>query len=612
MTLPATTQDVGEALLRQHAKEKEENRKILLKILSNIRFLARQGLAFRGDGNEADSNFVQLLKLRGEEDPSINEWLAQKANKYTSHEIQDEMVKIMAHHILRKISVNLQSSPFLTIMADETTDSSNSEQVTIVLRWVTEDFQVHEEFIGLYKVPSVDAETLTATIKDTLTRLNLPLAKIRGQCYDGASAMSGAKSGVAKRIQDLEPRAVFTHCYGHSLNLAASDCIKSSALMRDALDTTREITKLIKYSPRRDGIFQKLKESHATNSTPGIRVLCPTRWTVRADSLASIINNYEVLESTWVAALQVSTDTEAKARIQGVSAQMKSFKFLFGVMLGELILRHTDNLSRTLQHKTVSAAEGQEIARMTVETLNSIRSGESFDLFWAKVSSTAESLDVGKPQLPRRHKVPKRIDDGTSTGDFHSSPKEYYRQHYFQAVDMIVICITDRFNQPGYRVYSEVEQLLLKACKREDFDSELKSVSSFYKNDFNPPLLCSQLHTFGVDFHNEGTQKNVTIFDIRDYFVSLSCAQRVLLSQVSRLLQLLIIMPATNATSERSFSALRRVKNYLRTTMLQQRLNNLLILHIHKEATEKLNLRHVATEFVGESEHRLRIYGKFE
>ena len=79
----------------------------------------------------------------------------------------------------------------------------------------------------------------------------------------------------------------------------------------------------------------------------------------------------------------MSTNTETKARIQGVSAQMKFFKFLFGVMLGELILRHTDNLSRTLQHKIISAAEAQEIARMTVRTLKSIRSDEAFDLFWA-------------------------------------------------------------------------------------------------------------------------------------------------------------------------------------------------------------------------------------
>ena len=314
----------------------------------------------------------------------------------------------------------------------------------------------------------------------------------------------------------------------------------------------------------------------------------------------------------WISALQVTRDTEVKARIQGVSAQM-SFQFLFGVMLGELVLRHTDNLSRTLQHKSFSTAEGQEIARMTVKTLQSIRSSELFELIWSKVSSTAESLDVEEPQLPRRRRIPKRFDDGTSAGDFHSTPKEYYRQHYYEAIDTITTCITDRFDQPGYRIYSEVEQLLLKACKREDFDSELKAVCLFYKDDFDPPLLYSQLHTFAVNFNEEGTS-NVSIFDIRDYFVSLSRAQRVLLSQVSRLVQLMLIMPATNATmsSERLFSALRRVKNYPRTTMQQQRLNNLLVMHIHKECTDHLDLRSTATEFIGDSEHRLRIYGKFE
>ena len=177
----------------------------------------------RGDGDEADGNFLQLLKLRGQEHPCINEWLAWKATKYTSHKVQDVMVKTMAHQPLRKITTNLQSSPFITIMADETTDASDSKQVTIVFHWVTEDFWVHQEFVGLYKVPSTDAETLTTTIKDNLTRLKCSLAKICGQHYDRANAMSGAKSGVVKWIQDLEPRAVFTHCYGHSLNLAVSD-----------------------------------------------------------------------------------------------------------------------------------------------------------------------------------------------------------------------------------------------------------------------------------------------------------------------------------------------------------------------------------------------------
>jgi len=58
-----------------------------------------------------------------------------------------------------------------------------------------------------------------------MIRLNLSMEKLCGQCYDGCSTMSGTRTGVAKRISDEEARAVFTHCYGHSLNLAASDTV---------------------------------------------------------------------------------------------------------------------------------------------------------------------------------------------------------------------------------------------------------------------------------------------------------------------------------------------------------------------------------------------------
>lgn len=70
-------------------------------------------------------------------------------------------------------------------------------------------------------------------------------------------------------------------------------------------------------------------------------------------------------------------------------------------------------------------------------------------------------------------------------------------------------------------------------------------------------------------------------------------------------------MPATNATSERSFSALRRVKTYLRNTMSQQRMNNLMLLHVHKDVVDSLDLKSVANDFVMDSEHRQKIFGKF-
>lgn len=65
---------------------------------------------------------------------------------------------------------------------------------------------------------------------------------------------------------------------------------------------------------------------------------------------------------------------------------MKTFDYLYGNTLGELILRHSDNLSRTLQSKSLSAAEGQQAAKMTVKTIQSMRTDETFDLFWEKVN----------------------------------------------------------------------------------------------------------------------------------------------------------------------------------------------------------------------------------
>lgn len=89
-----------------------------------------------------------------------------------------------------------------------------------MLRWVDNELQVHEEFIGLYEVSTIEASSLVAVIKDCLLRLNISLAKVRGQCYDGASNMSGLRHGVATIIQAEQPNAFYTHCYGHSLNLA--------------------------------------------------------------------------------------------------------------------------------------------------------------------------------------------------------------------------------------------------------------------------------------------------------------------------------------------------------------------------------------------------------
>ncbi len=92
-----------------------------------------------------------------------------------------------------------------------------------------------------------------------------------------------------------------------------------SKLMKCALDTTHEITKLIKLSPRREALLKEMldeKELSTGTDSIAIRLLCPTRWTVRADSLKNIVENYSELLDTWDNAYEAARDSETKAHIQ--------------------------------------------------------------------------------------------------------------------------------------------------------------------------------------------------------------------------------------------------------------------------------------------------------
>ena len=127
--------------------------------------------------------------------------------KNTSHECQNEMLEMKACTMQRRILSKITESPFLALMVDETTDISNKEQLVFVIRRTDADFSVHENFLGMHEMKSTDAESITSTIKTVLLRLGIPIAKLRGQCYDGASTMVGVRNGVAAKILQLEPKA---------------------------------------------------------------------------------------------------------------------------------------------------------------------------------------------------------------------------------------------------------------------------------------------------------------------------------------------------------------------------------------------------------------------
>ena len=128
------------------------------------------------------------------------------------------------------------------VMCDENTDISNKQQLSFCIRWVDEALNSHEDFLGFYEIPNIRSDTIVSAMKDTFIRFNLPFSDLRGQTYDGASNMLGKKSGAAAQIKLLQPKAVESHCQGHSLSLSVRDTTKASGLLGNVMETVAEIT----------------------------------------------------------------------------------------------------------------------------------------------------------------------------------------------------------------------------------------------------------------------------------------------------------------------------------------------------------------------------------
>ena len=92
-----------------------------------------------------------------------------------------------------------------------------------------------------------------------MVRLNIQLENCRSQVYNGASNMLGKKLGVATQILSEQPKAVVTHCQGHSLSLAVKDLTTNCKVLSDTMSTVAEICVLIKYSPKRENLLGRIR-----------------------------------------------------------------------------------------------------------------------------------------------------------------------------------------------------------------------------------------------------------------------------------------------------------------------------------------------------------------
>ncbi|XP_025107400.1 zinc finger MYM-type protein 1-like [Pomacea canaliculata] len=178
----------------QYESQQKQNLASFMNELKSLVFLLRQALPIRGHDDD-EGNLHQCLKICFSE----HKWT--EDGRYLSPEIVNELIQIMAHSILRSVLADIRQANWFAILADETRDISNREQLVICIRWVTEQYEVVEEPVGLLQLDNSSAVTIFSALKDCLIRLNLPVEKCRGQAYDGASTFQGHISGGCKAIQ---------------------------------------------------------------------------------------------------------------------------------------------------------------------------------------------------------------------------------------------------------------------------------------------------------------------------------------------------------------------------------------------------------------------------
>ncbi|XP_068762515.1 zinc finger MYM-type protein 1-like [Montipora capricornis] len=247
----------------------QRNRTILLSILDVITTLAVRGIPLRGNWNSLqhrdDGNFDYFIEWKSRFDSILRNHLdsSPRNARYLSPQIQNELISCLGDEIRESVVKQIEKSKFYSVMADETTDESTKTQLSICVRYLTDNFEVEEAFLGFVDLHKTDAETISEVLIDNVQQWGSDSSKWRGQGYDGASTMSGHVSGVQARITSKLPKAkFFVHCRSHCLNLTIVASCSKVPEIRNFMDTFKSITFFFSASPKRKGILsEKLSES---------------------------------------------------------------------------------------------------------------------------------------------------------------------------------------------------------------------------------------------------------------------------------------------------------------------------------------------------------------
>jgi hypothetical protein len=271
-----------------------------------------------------------------------------------------------------------------------------------------------------------------------------------------------------------------------------------------------------------------------------------------------------------------------------------------------------------LQNHALDIGSATAAASDVQASLQRMREPAYFEPMWNECLQIGEKFDFAAPQSPRYRRAPRRLDDGQLPYSFPDA-KSHFRQQFIDAVDSVIGQMERRFEQPALHLYDSMAKVLLNSFKGIPYeDGVVERICGHFGDDIdqsalNRQLQCLQdarrLHTPRAMAEPNGDCE-LSLADV------IACLHKLgpqidMFREVKTFLELFLLLPVTSAAAERSFSGLRRLKTFLRTSMSQELLNSLAILHVHKRLTRELDVIKAAKEFVGRSQYRLSSFGSF-
>ena len=471
----------------------------------------------------------------------------------------------MAFKILRQLAVEIGSSDFLGFLADETTDASHVEKMVVCVPTVHDELIADELVLGLYSLERCDVETLYSTITDIFLRLSIDLSKCRAMCFDGASSFQGRISGVAAKFKEIQPKAVLTHCQMHCVNLAVQDTVSSVAIMRDFLILVTDLINFLRDSPKRLALVKTIANKLGCSQTT-VRPLCPTRFTVKMKALEGISNQVHEIQQVLLQVEEECCDVKVQSRANGLKRRIEEFDFHFCLCVSLKLFYVTDRLSAELQSKAVSAGGCRQLVQFAIDELQHSHSDNVLDRVWAEACSRAEEANAEGPKLPRQPRAPPKFQQ-SSIHQF-QSPVDMYRAKYFETIDRTVSSLRARVTGKALPLLISIERLLVAGWTGDELQADdLDTVKGACASDIDNSKIAHQLESLAHirAQYPESDQTKIST----NYIINLigKTPIKVMIPDVVKLCKIYLVNPATTATAERSFSLLRRLKNYLRTTM---------------------------------------------